>query len=100
MAVPKLTLLEFRVALLEAELARSNAVVATLTTQVRELNRKLESNGNAEKPQEDWVDKIWGTFANDPGFDEVIELGRKYRESLRPKPARKKSGKEARKRKD
>lgn len=99
MAVPKLTLLEFRVALLEAELARSNAMVAILTSQVGELNRKLESNGNGVKTQEDWVDKVWGTFANDPGFDEVIELGRKYRESLRPKPLRKKPREGARKRK-
>jgi len=73
MAVSKL---EMRVAALEAEVAR--------------LKRKVEAAPEPEKP---WWEKIWGTFANDPIYDEAMELGRKYRESLRPKPRRKQSKK-------
>jgi len=56
--------LEDRVAALEAEVAR--------------LKRKLDS-----RP---WTEKIAGIFANDPAFEEAMRLGREYRESLRPKP--------------
>ncbi len=73
MAVAKQNLIEMRLSALEAEMAR--------------LKSQLT------KPGEDWLDKTCGVFANDPGFDEMVELGRKYRESLRPKPSRKKSGK-------
>ncbi|HZS03436.1 MAG TPA: hypothetical protein VFD58_01055 [Blastocatellia bacterium] len=62
MAVSKL---EMRVAALEAEMAR--------------LKQKVEG------PELPWWEKIWGTFANDPDYDKAMELGRKYRESLRPK---------------
>jgi hypothetical protein len=62
--------LESRLAALEAEVAR--------------LRAKVEAAG--EKPKEDWVDTIWGTFANDPIYDEAMRLGRQWRESFRPKP--------------
>jgi hypothetical protein len=61
--------LEERVAALEAEVAR--------------LKARVEGK---EKPSEDWVDKIWGTFANDPIYEEAMRLGREWRESFRPKP--------------
>ena len=32
-----------------------------------------------------WWDKIAGKFANDPAFEEAMRLGRKWRESQRPK---------------
>ncbi len=57
--------LENRVAALEAEVAR--------------LKKKLDKNSIP------WTEKITGAFANDPAFDEAMRLGRKYRESLRPK---------------
>jgi hypothetical protein len=58
--------LEDRVAALEAEVAR--------------LKKKFDKDS---KP---WTEKIEGAFANDPAFEEAMHLGRQYRESLRPKP--------------
>ncbi len=73
MAAAKLVLLESR--------------VTTLETEVAHLRARAAQNGT---PSEDWVDQMYGLFADYPDFDEVVELGRKYRESLRPKPAKKK----------
>jgi hypothetical protein len=58
--------LEARVALLEAEVAR--------------LKNKVES----DLPSRPWWEKIAGTFADNPAYDEAMKLGREYRESLRP----------------
>jgi hypothetical protein len=66
MAAPKL---ETRVAALEQEVAR--------------LRERVEGNNQP------WWKAIWGSFANDPAFLEAMRLGREYRESLRPKPAKK-----------
>jgi hypothetical protein len=57
--------LEERLTLLEAEVAR--------------LRRKVES-GSSPTP---WWEKIAGTFADDSSYDEAMQLGREYRESLR-----------------
>jgi hypothetical protein len=57
--------LEDRVALLEAEVAR--------------LKNKIE-NDSQSKP---WWEKIVGSFADNPAYDEAMKLGREYRESLR-----------------
>ena len=61
--------LEDRVTALEKELAR--------------LKVRLEPTKNTSP---DWIDKISGSFANDPIYEEALRLGREYRESLRPKP--------------
>jgi hypothetical protein len=66
MATPKL---EDRVAALEAEVAKLKAML------------------QGEKPSSDpWLEHVWGSFANDPIYEEAMRLGREYRESLRPKP--------------
>jgi hypothetical protein len=67
--------LEDRVRALEAEVAR--------------LKIRLEAS---TKNSRDWLDKIWRSFANDPIYDEAMRLGRKYRESLRPKPKKARKG--------
>jgi hypothetical protein len=54
--------------------------VATLETEVAQLKAKLE--GSASK--EPWWHQIWGSFADDPAFQEAMHLGRQYRESQRP----------------
>jgi hypothetical protein len=56
--------LEERVALLEAEVAR--------------LKSKVEAD-SSPKP---WWEKIAGTFADNSAYDEAMQLGREYRESL------------------
>ena len=49
--------------------------VATLEREVEALKQLISLN-NREK---DW-ESTFGMFANDPGFEEVVRLGREYRE--------------------
>lgn len=81
MAATKLAILESRVANLESEVAQ--------------LRAQTNSNGVSS---EDWVDQIYGLFADYPDFDEVVRLGKEYRESLRPTPAKRKTSKAAKRR--
>jgi len=74
MASSKLALLESRVDSLEAEVER--------------LKINVSQSGS---PTGDWVDQMYGLFADYPDFDKVIELGKKYRESLRAKTVKSKS---------
>jgi hypothetical protein len=60
--------IELRVAALEAEI-----------TQLKEQVQK------GFPPGRDWLDEVYGAFADDPDFQEAMRLGRKYRESLRPR---------------
>jgi hypothetical protein len=59
--------------------------VAALEADVARLKEQLES---AVPPRGDWLDEIYGAFADDPHFEEAMRMGRAYRESLRPKPSR------------
>lgn len=63
--------------------------VRALEAEMEQLKARLEEE---DKKKEPWWKAISGTFANDPIYEEAMRLGRKYRESTRPKP-RKKSGK-------
>ena len=54
-----------------------------LEEEVAQIKARLERKG---KTTVDWLDKIWGSFANDPIYDEAMRLGREYREAQRPKP--------------
>lgn len=58
--------IEERIALLEAEVAR--------------LKTKVEDNSSSRP----WWEKITGTFADNPAYDEAMRLGQAYRNSLRP----------------
>ena len=62
--------------------------VADLEAEVTTLKRKLD-NLDMTTP---WWEQIAGTFENDPIYEEAMQLGREYRQSLRPKasPRRKK----------
>ena len=76
--------LEDRVAALEAEVAR--------------LNQRLEekNSGSTANADDPWRKYVYGAFAGDPAFLEEMELGRQWRESFRPKPARKRKVKNGR----
>jgi hypothetical protein len=65
--------LEVRIAALEAEVAKLK-----------------ERNKDGEPDTRPWPEKIFGTFANDPQYEEAMRLGRAYRESTKPKPRKKK----------
>lgn len=66
--------------------------VAELTKRVESLEREIRGLKKRmdTEPNEPWWKALRGRWANDPIFDEVVELGRKYRESLRPGRKRKK----------
>jgi hypothetical protein len=52
--------------------------IAALEAEVAQLKVKIDS-------ADPWKEVVWGAFADDPAFEEAMRLGRKYRESLRPK---------------
>ena len=62
--------------------------VTDLEAEVATLKRKLD-NLDMTTP---WWEQIAGTFENDPIYEKAMQLGREYRQSLRPKasPRRKK----------
>ncbi len=53
--------------------------LATLESELESL--KLEFRSKRVKP---WWEAIVGSFADDEAYDEAMQLGRDYRESLRP----------------
>jgi hypothetical protein len=61
--------------------------LAALETEVAKLK---EHNGAKASDNRPWWHKIYGIFEGDPHFLEAVELGRKYRESFRPKPIKRK----------
>jgi hypothetical protein len=48
-----------------------------------QLKKELRSLANGTMP---WWEKIIGVFGDDPAFKEATRLGKEYRDSLRPKP--------------
>ncbi len=78
MTSSKLTVIEARLQSLEGEVAK--------------LKKQVEEKTTNDLP---WWEKHWGIFADDPDYDAAMELGRKYRESLRPKPTRKRASKKS-----
>jgi len=70
--------------------------LAALEAEVSELKQRLEQSA---EPKQHWVDKVFGAFADDPDFLEAMRLGRKYRESQRPKAAKPSTKRPAKQRK-
>jgi hypothetical protein len=60
-----------------------------LEAELAELRAKVNCSGTVSRP---WWEEIAGTFADDPTFDEAMKLGRKYRESLKPKQKKRRNG--------
>ena len=65
---------------------RLESRIVALEREVARLKIRL-----LEKSTGSWRDII-GTFANDPMYLEAMKLGRKYRESTRPKKRKGKNG--------
>ena len=61
------------------------ARVAALEAEVTRLKNKLERAASSAQP---WWEQITGTFADDPIYEDAMRLGRQYRQSQRPAPAR------------
>jgi hypothetical protein len=59
--------------------------VAALEAEVTLPKQKLEA---VTKPATPWWQEIYGTFADDPLYEEAMRSGREYRESLRPKASK------------
>jgi hypothetical protein len=55
--------------------------ICVVETELERLRKQLAE----VKPQTTarW-ERVFGTFADSEGFEEAVQLGRKYRESLRP----------------
>ena len=65
---------------MEIEMAASlEKRVAAVERELAQLREKLAG------PRKPWWEKVWGTFANDPSFEEASRLGREYRASLDPR---------------
>ena len=57
--------------------------VTALETEMERLRR--DRSAAPTSPDEmPWWERIIGTFANDPMYDEAMRLGREYRDSQRP----------------
>ena len=69
------------VAQLEKRVAALEKAVEVLKAQIAQASEKKTSHW--------WHDEA-GRFANDPVFDEIVRLGREYRESLHPDYKKKK----------
>jgi hypothetical protein len=59
---------------------------ASIEQRVAAIENELERlKGVVENDPKPWWHQIFGTFKDDPVFDEAMRLGRVYRKSLRPK---------------
>jgi hypothetical protein len=91
MATSKLATIETRLSAVEAELLQLKQTV----THVRNGTNSTTGAGTTGTSGDEWMDKIYGVFADDPIFDQIVAYGREYRESLRPKTRRTKATKKA-----
>ena len=73
---------------LAVKVAELEKQVLTLTHELAQVKKQV-ANGHTAEAEMPWWEKRWGLFDNDPDYDKAMELGRQYRESLRPKPSKK-----------
>jgi hypothetical protein len=79
---------------LAVKVAELEKQVLALTSELAEVKQHVV-NGHTVEQEMPWWEKHWGIFDNDPDYEKAMELGRQYRESLRPKPPKKKAKKAA-----
>ena len=51
-----------------------------LTALEQEL-RELKQQVTVQKDQQSWIERIAGTFKDDPDFEEIVRLGREFRKA-------------------
>ena len=66
---------------------------SNLALRLSHVEEKLERLAQkVESHEQDttlpWWEQRWGMFDDSPDYDKAMELGRKYRESLQPKPTK------------
>ena len=64
-------------------------IVKRLDSIERQLDQ-IKAQVGGEKPRSEWR-AIAGSFANDPLFEKAMRYGAEYRQSLRPKPAKRRA---------
>lgn len=62
----------------------------TLEKRIASLERDFEQFKKRLRPLPKGWGETFGMFANDPDFDNIVRLGREYRQKLRPKRTRRK----------
>lgn len=62
--------------------------VPHLEAEIALLKNKVKN----DLPSQPWWEKIAGTFSDNSAYDEAMELGREYRDSLRPIDAESSNG--------
>lgn len=72
---------------LEKRLAALEKTVSELQKQATPTEQEINDDPSKQYP---WWRVDAGRFANDPVFDEIVRLGREYRESLHPDRRKKK----------
>ena len=76
--------------------SRSTGEPVTLQQRVAALERQVASLQQRQKPNapagREWLDDLYGAFAGDAIFQQAMKLGRSYRNSLRPRSRKTKSG--------
>jgi predicted TIM-barrel fold metal-dependent hydrolase len=61
--------------------------VVALEKKVAQLQQHQQQNASNGRQ---WLNDLYGKLANDPIFEKAMELGRKYRRSLRPRTSKSK----------
>jgi hypothetical protein len=54
--------------------------LAEVEAAVCDLQRRLD----LQVPAPDWLDRVIGSFKDEPAFEEVLEYGRAFRQADRP----------------
>jgi hypothetical protein len=67
--------------------------MATLAERIAILEQQVARLQKTQPTPSDraWLDDVYGSFRGDAIFQEAMELGRKYRQSLRPRHGKRKS---------
>jgi hypothetical protein len=66
--------------------------MTSVENELKDLKHKMPLAEELKRP---WLDRIYGAFENNDAFLEAMEIGRKYRESQRPKSKKPKKTRKA-----